>query len=105
MRRAVAGLSTLPRRIEVDGKFIPNVEMPANPIIKGDSKVQAISAASILAKQYRDQYMLWLDQQLPQYGFAKHKGYPTKMHRQALIEFGVSGAHRTSYAPVRELMG
>jgi ribonuclease HII len=77
--------------------------MPAQAIIGGDSKVAAISAASILAKVYRDQLLLQLHDEFPQYGFADHSGYPTAQHREALKRHGVSPHHRRSFAPVKAL--
>ncbi|OAQ14328.1 ribonuclease HII [Bibersteinia trehalosi Y31] len=100
MQRAVAGLSIQPDFVLVDGNRIPQLPMPAQAVVKGDSLVAEISAASILAKVSRDQEMLALDQQYPEYGFAKHKGYPTKLHFEMLEQFGVTPFHRKSFAPV-----
>lgn len=90
--------------VQVDGNRCPEISLPCEAIIKGDSKVQAISAASILAKVARDANLYELDKQYPQYGFAQHKGYPTKLHMTLLQEHGVSPVHRRSYAPVRKLL-
>lgn len=90
--------------VQVDGNKCPQIDLPCEAIVKGDSKVQAISAASILAKTARDAELYTLDKQYPMYGFAKHKGYPTKMHMALLQEHGVSPIHRRSYAPVRKLI-
>lgn len=90
--------------VQVDGNKCPQIDLPCEAIVKGDSKVQAISAASILAKTARDAELYTLDKQYPMYGFAKHKGYPTKMHMVLLQEHGVSPIHRRSYAPVRKLI-
>ncbi|MGJ8620880.1 MAG: ribonuclease HII [Methylophilaceae bacterium] len=90
--------------VQVDGNKCPEINLPCEAIIKGDSKVQAISAASILAKTARDAALYELDKQYPMYGFAKHKGYPTKMHMALLQEHGVSPIHRRSYGPVRKLL-
>lgn len=90
--------------VEVDGNKCPTISLPCDAIVKGDSKVQAISAASILAKTARDAELYDLDKQYPMYGFAKHKGYPTKLHMMLLAEHGVSPVHRRSYAPVRKLI-
>ncbi|PCI61211.1 MAG: ribonuclease HII [Methylophilaceae bacterium] len=90
--------------VQVDGNKCPKINLPCEAIVKGDSKVQAISAASILAKTARDAELYALDKQYPMYGFAKHKGYPTKMHMALLQEHGVSPIHRRSYAPVRKLI-
>jgi ribonuclease HII len=104
MRRAVEGLSTRPQRIIVDGLHCPSVDMPARAIVKGDSKEPAISAASILAKVARDHAMHVLHQHYPQYRFDLHKGYGTAVHREALVEHGVSPVHRRSYAPIKKLL-
>ncbi|WP_386686949.1 ribonuclease HII [Lonepinella sp. MS14437] len=104
MQRAVKSLKIQPHFVLVDGNRIPDLPMPAQAVVKGDSKVAEISAASILAKVARDQEMLELDQQFPQYEFAKHKGYPTKVHLEKLAEFGVLPQHRRSFAPVRKIL-
>lgn len=104
MQRAILQLEPSPEYIVVDGKFCPPTAPPCQAIVKGDNKVLAISAASILAKVHRDQEMLQLDQQYPQYGFAQHKGYPTKQHLLALQTHGVSPVHRRTYAPVKNLL-
>lgn len=90
--------------VQVDGNKCPQIDLPCEAIVKGDSKVQAISAASILAKTARDAELYVLDKEYPMYGFAKHKGYPTKMHMALLKAHGVSPIHRRSYAPVRKLI-
>ncbi len=90
--------------VQVDGNQRPKLNYPCEAIVKGDSKVQAISAASILAKTARDAELYQLDQQYPMYGFAQHKGYPTAAHMASLIQHGVSPIHRRSYAPVRSLL-
>ncbi len=104
MRRAVEGLRLIPHHVLVDGNRLPVLRMPAQAIVKGDSKVPAISAASILAKVHRDRLCLDLDATHPQYGFAKHKGYPTTEHLSALRLHGPCVAHRTSYAPVKQAL-
>ena len=104
MRRAVEALSIVPHSIMVDGTFCPQVAMPATAIIKGDSLIPAISAASILAKVSRDRLMLYYDQQYPGYGLAGHKGYPTKAHCAALETLGVTPIHRRTFGPVRRLL-
>ena len=91
--------------VQVDGNKRPNISLSCEAIVKGDSKVQAISAASILAKTSRDSNLYELDKQYPMYGFAQHKGYPTKAHMALLQEHGVSPVHRRSYAPVKKLLG
>ncbi len=104
MQRAVLALQIPPHQVLVDGLYCPQTGIPSQAIVKGDSKVAAISAASILAKTARDELMLKLDDQYPQYGFAIHKGYPTAVHLAALREHGVSEVHRKSFRPVRELL-
>jgi ribonuclease HII len=104
MKRAVEGLHVRPGKVLVDGNHLPRLEMPAEAIIKGDDKVPAISAASILAKVARDRAMVEYDQQYPEYGFSVHKGYFTKVHMQALRQFGPCPIHRKTYGPIRELL-
>ena len=104
MRRAVLGLRLKPKMVLVDGNRLPTLDMPAEAIVKGDALVPAISAASILAKVYRDRWCVQVDAQYPQYGFAGHKGYGTAAHMAALHEHGACSHHRRSFAPVaREL--
>jgi ribonuclease HII len=104
MRRAVLALHIQPQQVLVDGPYCPQTGIPSQAIVKGDSKVAAISAASILAKTARDALMLELHETYPHYGFADHKGYPTAAHIAALREHGVSIVHRKSFRPVRELL-
>lgn len=104
MRRAVEGLGVAPRRVLVDGLHCPPLGWPVTAVVKGDSKVAAIAAASILAKTARDAEMRALDARYPQYAFARHKGYPTAEHLALLEQHGVSPVHRRSYAPVKKLM-
>ena len=104
MQRAIKSLKIRPHFVLVDGNHIPELDIPAWAIVKGDSLVPEISAASILAKVARDAEMLALDKQFPQYAFAQHKGYPTKLHLEKLAEFGVLPQHRRSFAPVRKLV-
>ncbi|MEX1667470.1 ribonuclease HII [Zhongshania guokunii] len=101
MHRAVAGLSVQPEYVLVDGNKVPKWPYRAEAVVKGDSRVPAIAAASILAKVTRDREMIELDKQYPGYGIAGHKGYPTKVHMEALQRLGVTPIHRRSYAPVR----
>jgi ribonuclease HII len=101
MHRAVQGLDIQPEYVLVDGNKLPKWNYTAEAVVKGDSRVAAISAASILAKVVRDREMVELDKQYPGYGLADHKGYPTKVHMDALDKLGVTPIHRTSYAPVR----
>lgn len=104
MRRAVEGLRLPPTRVLVDGNRLPVLRVPAEAIVKGDAKVKAISAASILAKVHRDRLCHALDEIHPQYGFATHKGYPTPEHLEALRIHGACVVHRRSFAPVREAL-
>ncbi|HEX7233711.1 MAG TPA: ribonuclease HII [Nitrosospira sp.] len=104
MKRAVEGLSFKPSRVLVDGTHGPRLKYPVTTIIRGDSLVPEISAASILAKTARDAEMGALHQRFPLYGFDRHKGYCTEQHLAALRMHGVSEVHRRSFAPVRELM-
>ena len=101
MHRAVQGLHIQPEHVLVDGNKLPKWRYAAEAVVKGDSRVAAISAASILAKVLRDREMVELDKQYPGYGLADHKGYPTKVHMEALDRLGITPIHRTSYAPVR----
>jgi ribonuclease HII len=103
MRRAVEGLRLKPAKVLVDGNRVPVLRIPCEAIVQGDAKVQAISAASILAKVHRDRLCLTLHQMHPQYGFDGHKGYPTPEHLAALRAHGACVHHRRSFAPVREV--
>ena len=100
MARAVRALSLSVDAVLADGHRAPNLEGPVETVVKGDSRVPAISAASILAKVARDEEMLVLHQRWPQYGFDRHKGYPTRDHRDALMRHGALDDHRRSFAPV-----
>ncbi len=104
MHRAVDGLSLRPDWVNVDGNRLPDWSYPAQAVVKGDSSHAEISAASILAKVERDNDMFELDRAYPQYGFAGHKGYPTKAHFAALSEYGVLACYRKSFKPVRTLL-
>ena len=101
MRRAVEGLRLVPALVLVDGNRLPLLRMPAEAIVKGDTKVAAISAASIVAKVHRDALLDALHDRHPAYGFAAHKGYPTPAHLAALREHGACAEHRKTFAPVR----
>lgn len=106
MERAVAGLNIKPDFVLIDGNRVPKgLEIPAQAVVKGDLRVAEISAASILAKVVRDREMEELDAKYPQYGFAKHKGYPTKVHFEALAEHGAIPEHRKSFKPVKNALG
>lgn len=102
MQRAVEALPIQPHFVLVDGNKLPKLAMPAQAVVKGDSLVAEISAASILAKVARDQEMATLDQHYPHYGLAQHKGYPTALHLEKLQQYGVLPQHRKSFAPVRK---
>lgn len=103
MQRAVAGLSVRPDMVLIDGNRCPVLPMAAQSVVKGDSLVAEISAASILAKVTRDHEMAELDTLFPEYGFAKHKGYPTPYHLEKLALLGATPFHRRSFAPVRRV--
>ncbi|CAG0926864.1 MAG: Ribonuclease HII [Rhodocyclaceae bacterium] len=104
MRRAIEALTVRPREVLVDGTHCPAIAIPVRAVVKGDSTVAAISAASILAKTARDAEMLRLHELYPQYGLDRHKGYPTAAHLAALREHGVTGIHRRSFGPVRDMI-
>jgi RNase HII (EC 3.1.26.4) len=105
MQRAVDGLSVTPDYALIDGNRVPPLSMPAEAVVKGDLRVAEISAASILAKVDRDHEMAMLDAAYPNYGFAQHKGYPTKVHMAALAEHGALPMHRKSFKPVKRALG
>lgn len=105
MQRAVAGLNIQPDFVLIDGNRVPELPMAARAVVKGDLRVAEISAASIIAKVTRDHEMEELDKRFPQYGFAKHKGYPTKAHFEALAEHGPLEEYRKSFKPVRKALG
>lgn len=103
MHRALDALSTRPEAVIVDGnRFTPYNNLPYETIVKGDGKYMAIAAASILAKTYRDDYMLELDTKYPQYLWRKNKGYPTREHREAIRRFGLTPVHRRSFTLLPE---
>ncbi|TDQ39566.1 ribonuclease HII [Thiopseudomonas denitrificans] len=104
MRRAVEGLDIQPELALIDGNRCPQLSMPCQAVIKGDDQVQAIAAASILAKVARDHEMLELDRQYPGYGIAGHKGYPTPKHLEALARLGATPIHRRSFKPVQQAL-
>jgi ribonuclease HII len=104
MKRAVEALDVQPEHVLVDGNKLPKWSYSAEAVIKGDGRVEAIGAASILAKVTRDREMIAYEEQFPGYGFAQHKGYPTKLHRDAIQSLGVTPIHRRSYAPVNEAL-
>lgn len=103
MQRAVAGLSLRPARAVVDGNRCPRLEIPVEAVVRGDGRVAAVAAASILAKTVRDARMQELHWQYPQYGFDRHMGYPTPAHLAALQAHGPCPVHRRSFAPVAQL--
>ena len=105
MKRAILQLSPVPKHALIDGNRVPDIPgLQMRAIVKGDLSEPCISAASILAKEYRDRQMLELDRLYPQYQFARHKGYPTQLHRLLLKQHGVSPVHRRSFKPVRDLI-
>ena len=105
MSRAVEGLSVKPEFVFIDGNRVPSqLTVPAQAVVKGDSLVEEISAASILAKVARDEEMIELDKRYPNYGFAGHKGYPTKAHFAALEQYGAIAEHRKSFKPVQRIL-
>ncbi len=105
MQRAVAGLAIVPDFVLIDGNRCPALPMSAQAVVKGDSCVAEISAASIMAKVTRDREMVELDQRFPAYGFAQHKGYPTAFHLEKLAALGATEFHRRSFAPVKRVLG
>ena len=104
MHRAVQGLTPQPGYVLVDGNRLPRWNYASEPVVRGDDRVPAIAAASILAKVQRDSELVELDALYPGYGFAAHKGYPTAAHLQALQALGVTPVHRRSFAPVKKLL-
>ncbi|CNK16739.1 ribonuclease HII [Yersinia aldovae] len=105
MQRAVAGLHIAPDYVLIDGNRCPKLAMPSLAVVKGDSRVAEISAASILAKVTRDREMTELDLSFPGYGFAQHKGYPTAFHLERLAALGATEHHRRSFGPVKRVLG
>jgi len=104
MQRAVDGLHIQPDAVLIDGNKLPKLNIPAQAIVKGDSKIKAISAASILAKVARDKIMLDLAEQYPQFSFKQHKGYGTQQHLDEIARFGILDIHRKSFNPIRTLL-
>lgn len=104
MQRAVAGLTMIPDWVLIDGNRCPVLPMKSQAVVKGDSLVAEISAASIIAKVTRDEEMTKLDSLYPEYGFARHKGYPTPYHLEKLSQLGATPYHRRSFAPVRNVL-
>ncbi|MDQ0215107.1 ribonuclease HII [Oikeobacillus pervagus] len=104
MKRAVESLNIQPNKVFIDGNRIPDINIPAEAIVKGDDLIPSISAASIIAKVERDKAIKELHQMYPQYGFDKHKGYLTKAHMEALSKYGPCPIHRKTYGPIRELL-
>jgi len=104
MQRAVAGLRLRPVRVLIDGNRLPVLEVQAEAVVGGDAKIQAISAASILAKVHRDRLCDTMDQEFPAYGFGTHKGYPTSAHLQALKDHGPCVWHRKTFGPVQSCL-
>ena len=104
MKRAVESLAVQPGYVLVDGNRLPQWSYASEPVVKGDDRVPAIAAASILAKVQRDGELIALEERYPGYGFAAHKGYPTRVHLEALKSLGVTPAHRRSFGPVKNLL-
>lgn len=104
MRRAVLALGTMPSEVVVDGLHCPELDCRTRAVVGGDGTVGCVSAASIVAKVTRDRMMVELDARHPGYGFARHKGYPTREHLAALAERGACAEHRRTYAPVRRVL-
>ncbi len=104
MQRAVIGLAIQPTEVLIDGISLPNLSLPMQAIVKGDSKISAISAASILAKVTRDEIMTRYHAQYPQFSFQLHKGYGTKQHTAEIAQFGFLDIHRKSFNPVKSLL-
>ncbi|GLT15616.1 ribonuclease HII [Vibrio algivorus] len=111
MQRAVAGLKVKPEFVLIDGNRTPELPMPSAAVVKGDLRVAEISAASIIAKVARDEEMKQLDAKYPMFGFAKHNGYPTKVHMQAIVDNDIAqmpellAQYRKSYKPVKKVLG
>lgn len=104
MHRAIDALPITPEHVWVDGNKIPKWDYQAEAVVKGDARVPAIAAASILAKVTRDNELIAADELYPGYGLAKHKGYPTKVHLEAIKELGITPIHRRSFAPIRAIL-
>ena len=105
MKRAFNLLSTKPDFIYIDGVYCPDIKIsPMEAVVRGDSLIKAISAASVIAKVERDKYMVQLDQEYPQYNLKKHKGYPTKEHLQLVKQHGINKIYRLSFKPIKELI-
>ena len=105
MKRAFDLLSTKPDFIYIDGLYCPDIKiLPMEAVVRGDSLIKAISAASVIAKVERDKHMIQLDQEYPQYNLKKHKGYPTKEHLQLVKQYGINKIYRSSFKPIKELI-
>ncbi|MEI8132799.1 MAG: ribonuclease HII, partial [Leptolinea sp.] len=104
MQRAVQRLRLPVEHLLIDAVHLPALDIPQTSLIKGDMRVLSIAAASVIAKTERDHYMQLLEEIIPGYGFARHKGYGTAIHREALTQLGVSAQHRKSYAPIKVLL-
>ena len=104
MKRAINSLSIIPDIVKVDGSILPDVNIKSEAIIQGDSKFDAISAASIIAKVYRDRLMCEYHKKYPEYGFNGHKGYPTKRHLECIRKYGVIEGYRVSFKPIKAML-
>ena len=102
MTRALAGLGQIPDHLLIDALFLPDLSIPQTSLIKGDKRSLSIAAASILAKTARDALMRAFDHEYPQYGFARHKGYGTRVHRESIERVGPCAIHRMSFSPLKE---
>jgi RNase HII (EC 3.1.26.4) len=104
MAQAINSLAPLPQWVLVDGTIYPDIPIPGNAVISGDSKSISIACASIVAKVIRDEIMLDYDKQYPEYGFAEHKGYGTKSHFEAIFKYGPCAIHRKTFQPIKDLV-
>ena len=104
MRRALLGLSLSPAYVFVDGTYLPEVGIPGEAVVKADRDIHVVSAASIVAKAARDEFMASMDSKFPGYGFGQHKGYPTKAHIMALQRLGPCKIHRRTFGPVKTVL-
>ena len=104
MQKALLALPRTPDLVLIDGRIHLNLPLPQRAVVRGDGRSASIAAASVIAKVYRDHWMEQLDQTYPDYGFARHKGYPTRFHLAALRQKGATEVHRRSFRPVREVL-
>ena len=102
MQQAISELEIVADFVYVDGNMFPKIDLPGRAVVKGDQKISAIAAASVVAKVFRDIMMVNWDVVYPQYGFSQHKGYPTKQHIAAINEYGITEIHRKSFGPIKK---